>query len=116
VPQTLTAKPWHQSSFPAPGSALTAVLFAAVVVASLYFGREVLVPIALAVLLSFVLAPLVRLLEGWYVPRGLAVILVVVVAFAAVFSLGGLMISQVNELASDLPRYQSTLREKIETV
>jgi predicted PurR-regulated permease PerM len=87
-----------------------------VVVTSLYFGREVLVPIALAVLLSFVLAPLVRLLEGWYVPRGLAVILVVLVAFVAIFSLGGLMVSQVNELASDLPRYQSTLQEKIQSV
>jgi predicted PurR-regulated permease PerM len=116
MPQPLAAKPWNPSSFPVQGSALTALLFAAVVVTSLYFGREVLVPIALAVLLSFVLAPLVRLLEGWYVPRGLAVILVVLVAFVAIFSLGGLMVSQVNELASDLPRYQSTLQEKIQSV
>jgi predicted PurR-regulated permease PerM len=34
-------------------------------VAALYFGREVLVPIALALLLSFVLAPLVRRLQSW---------------------------------------------------
>src|SRR3984893_18541989 len=116
MPQPLAAKPWNPSSFPVQGSALTAVLFAAVVVTSLYFGREVLVPIALAVLMSFVLAPVVRLLEGWYVPRGLAVILVVLVAFAAIFSLGGMMVSQVNELASDLPRYQFILREKIQSV
>ncbi len=50
------------------GATLTVVLLGVIVVAALYFGREVLVPIALAVLLSFVLAPLVRLLQGWLVP------------------------------------------------
>src|SRR6266436_6734944 len=101
------------SRLPVPGTALTTVLLAVVVVVALYFGREVLVPIALAVLMSFVLAPPVRRLQDWYVPRILAVILVVLVAFAAIFSLAGLMVSQVNQLAIDLPQYQSTLREKI---
>ena len=73
-------------------------------------------PIALAVLMSFLLAPPVRLLQGWRVPRVLAVIVVVVVAFAAIFSLGGLMVAEVNQLASDLPRYQSTLSEKIQSL
>jgi predicted PurR-regulated permease PerM len=98
------------------GSALTTVMFAVVMVACLYFGREVLVPIALAVLMSFVLAPPVRVLQGWHVPRIIAVIIVAFVAFAAIFSLGGLMVSQVNQLASDLPRYQSTLGEKIQSL
>jgi predicted PurR-regulated permease PerM len=98
------------------GSALTAVVFGCVIIACLYFGREVLVPIALAVLMSFLLAPPVRLLQGWRVPRVLAVIVVVVVAFAAIFSLGGLMVAEVNELASDLPRYQLTLHEKIQSL
>ena len=104
------------SRLPVPGTALTTVLLAVVVVVALYFGREVLVPIALAVLMSFVLAPPVRRLQAWYVPRILAVILVVLLAFAAIFSLGGLMVSQVNQLATDLPQYQSTLREKIESL
>ena len=73
-------------------------------------------PIALAVLMSFLLAPPVQLLQGWRVPRGIAVIVVVVVAFAAIFSLGGLMVAEVNQLASDLPRYQSTLSEKIQSL
>jgi predicted PurR-regulated permease PerM len=99
----LSLKSWRPSIPPVPGSALTTVLFGVIVVAALYFGREVLVPIALAVLMSFVLAPLVRLLQGLYVPRGLAVIVVVLIAFAAVFGLAALMVSQVNQLASDLP-------------
>jgi predicted PurR-regulated permease PerM len=98
------------------GSALAAVVFGCVIIACLYFGREVLVPIALAVLMSFLLAPPVQLLQSWRAPRGLAIILVVVVAFVAIFSLGGLMVAEVNELASDLPRYQSTLSEKIKNL
>jgi predicted PurR-regulated permease PerM len=106
----------RQSSFAVPGSALTTVLMAVVVVMALYFGREVLVPIALAVLMSFVLAPLVRLLRSWRLPRIVAVLFVVLVAFSAVFSLGTLMVSQVGQLASNLPSYQSTLREKIQSL
>ena len=101
---------------PPAGSTLATVLMAVVVIAALYFGREVLVPIALAVLMSFVLAPLVRLLQRLYVPRIPAVFVVVLIAFLAVFALGGLMVSQVNQLASDLPQYQYTLREKIQTL
>jgi predicted PurR-regulated permease PerM len=84
---------------------------AVVIVACVYIGRGVLVPMTLAILMSFVLAPPVDFLQRWYVPR-IVVIWVLLLAFAGVFSLGGLMISQVNQLASDLPRYQSTLREK----
>ena len=57
-------KPWRQFGPVTPGSTLVTVLLAVVVVSALYFGREVLVPIALAILLSFVLAPLVRLLQA----------------------------------------------------
>jgi predicted PurR-regulated permease PerM len=112
----LAAKPWRPISTGLPASALTTMLFIVVIVSALYFGREVLVPIALALLLSFALAPLVRFLQGWHVPRMFAVIFVVLIAFAAIFSLGALMVSQVNQLASDLPRYQSTLREKIQSL
>ena len=92
------------------------ILVGIAVVAALYFGREVLVPLALAVLLSFVLSPLVRLLQRCYFPRSLAVIAVALVAFAAIFGLGALMVSQINELAKDLPHYQTTLAKKIESL
>ena len=98
------------------GSALTGVIFGFIIIACLYFGREVLVPIALAVLMSFVLAPPVRLLQGWRVPSSVAVVVVAAVAFSAIFSLGGLMVVEVDKLASDLPRYQSTLRAKIQSL
>ena len=95
---------------------MTPIWVGVVVVATLYFGREVLVPIALAILLSFVLSPLVRLLQRGHFPRSVAVIAVGLVAFAAIFGLGALMVSQVNELATDLPRYQATLGAKIDSL
>src|SRR5271156_1440646 len=99
-----------------PEASVMPILVGVVVVAALYFGREVLVPIALAILLSFVLSPLVRLLQRSYLPRSVAVIAVGLVAFAAIFGLGALMVLQVNELATDLPRYQATLGAKIDSL
>ena len=101
---------------PVSGGSVALVLLAVAVIAALYFGREVLVPIALAVLLSFVLAPLVRFLQSWYIPRVMAVLSVTLLALVIAVGLAGLMVAQVNQLASELPRYKSTLRQKIQSL
>jgi predicted PurR-regulated permease PerM len=88
----------------------------ALVIAGLFVGREVFVPVALAILLSFVLAPLIRLLQKVHVPRALAVIGVVLVAFAGITALATVMATQVTQLAGDLPRYQLTMREKVQSL
>jgi len=116
MPESAPAKSWRPISVAVPASALSTLLFTVVIVSALYLGREILVPIALALLMSFVLSPLVRILQGWRFPRMLAVLVVVLAAFGAIFSLGALMVSQVDQLANDLPRYQSTLREKIQSL
>jgi predicted PurR-regulated permease PerM len=96
------------------GTALINLAVAALIITALYFGREILVPVALAVLFSFVLAPFVIRLQSWRVPRTVSVLAAVFVGFSIIFSLGGLMVSQANRLAEDLPGYQQTLREKIQ--
>lgn len=90
-------------------------ILAAIIVMVLYYGREIIIPIALAVLLSFVLAPLVRLVQRLRIPRSLAVVSVVVIAFAFIFAMGSLLATQLTQLAGDLPRYQSTISEKIQS-
>jgi predicted PurR-regulated permease PerM len=95
------------------GIAFSNVMIGAFVVAILYFAREILVPIALAVLLSFVLAPLVRLLQRLKLPRVLAVVGAVGAAFFIAFCLATMVMVEVNQLANDLPRYETTLSEKI---
>jgi predicted PurR-regulated permease PerM len=98
------------------GNSLATVLIAAAIIAALYFGREVLLPMALAVLLSFVLAPPVKLLQRLYLPRFAAVTLVVLLACGVISGLGTLMFAQVSQLAGDLPRYQSNLAEKVQAL
>jgi predicted PurR-regulated permease PerM len=96
-------------------SAVAMAILAALIVMVLYYGREIIIPIALAVLLSFVLAPLVRLVQRLRIPRSLAVVSVVVIAFAFIFGMGSLLATQLTQLAGDLPRYQSTISEKIQS-
>ena len=97
-------------------SAVASAILVALLIAALYFGREIFVPIALAILLSFVLAPLVGLLQRARIPRPFAVVSVVVLAFMIIFGLGTLIANQLSQLAGDLPVYQSTMREKIKSV
>ena len=95
---------------------LTNMAVAALIIAALYFGREIFVPLALAVLLSFVLAPFVIRLHSWRIPRTASVLLVVFFGFSIIFSLGGLMVSQATRLAAKLPGYQETLSDKVESL
>ena len=81
--------------------------------AALYLGHEILVPVTLAILLSFVLVPAVRMLRRLHVPRAAAVLLVVVTVFGALFGIGSLIASEASQLASDLPRYTQTMSAKI---
>jgi predicted PurR-regulated permease PerM len=96
-------------------SAVGSAILAGIIIATLYFGREIFVPVALAILLSFVLAPLVGLLQRVHVPRAIAVVGVVLFAFGGIFAIGSLIATQLTQLAGDLPRYQSTMREKIQS-
>lgn len=95
-------------------SAVATAILTVIIISMLYFGRDIFVPVALAILLSFVLAPLVGILQRIHVPRGLAVVSVVVVAFMLIFTMGSLLAAQLTQLAGDLPRYQSTISEKIQ--
>jgi len=96
-------------------SAVATAILAFIIITTLYFGREIFVPIALAILLSFVLAPLVGVLQRIRMPRGLAVVSVAIIAFAMIFAMGSLLATQLTQLAGDLPRYQSTISEKIQS-
>src|ERR1700747_2454764 len=86
------------------GGMLAPTAISVVVVAALYFGREVFVPLALAILLSFVLAPVVLMLRRMELGRVPAVIVTVLLAFVAIFALGAMIGHQVTLLAENLAR------------
>ena len=100
-----------------PGSrGLLFIAVAVVVVAGLYFGRSVLIPITLAMLLSFLLAPVVNLLRRLYIGRVLAVLVSVALALTIILALGGLIGTQLAALAEEVPEYAQTIQEKIDTL
>ena len=84
--------------------------------ATLYFGTEVLVPVTLALLLAFILAPLVELLRRLHLGRVPSVLLGVVLALAVVLAIGGVIGTQVGDLASNIPQYAATIEQKVSTV
>jgi predicted PurR-regulated permease PerM len=99
-----------------PPTGLETLAVGVVAIAALYFGREVFVPMALAVLMSFALGPPVLLLRRWHVNRVLAVIIVVVLAFSVILGIGGLIGSQLAHLTENLPRYQTNITEKVHSL
>lgn len=94
-----------------------AVIAATCVLALLYFGRDVLQPIALASILSLMIAPLVRQLRR----RGRlgqmpATLVAVLIAACTVAAIGTVLAFQLAAVASDLPKYRAAIRTKIEKV
>ena len=79
-------------------------------------AQDVFIPIALAMLLTFVLSPIVERLQHWHVPRVAAVVVTVVFAFSVLGGLGWLLASQATTLAADLPQYKHNLTRKIRDV
>ncbi|MFD0938241.1 AI-2E family transporter, partial [Methylobacterium trifolii] len=108
-------RPTRIAAAETPKAALASpVVIGAVVIAGLYFGREILIPIAIALLLSFVLGPLVNLLRRLRLPRPFAVGLAVLATLGIVGALATLIGVQMADLASDVPRYRDTIERKVE--
>ncbi|MFO1172745.1 MAG: AI-2E family transporter [Hyphomicrobiaceae bacterium] len=108
----MSQAPVFETPARAPITAAGAVL-AAIVIAGLYFGRDILVPLALATLLVFVLTPPLQWLRRRGLPKVIAVILVT--ALAAV-SIGGVLAvvgTQLVQLAEELPGYQTNIKSKL---
>jgi predicted PurR-regulated permease PerM len=106
VPAAETPKP----------EALFGLATGVVVVSALYLARDVLIPITLAVFLTFFLAPIVKLLQRARLPKVAAVAISVVLALAIILLVGGIIGSQLKSLVADAPQYQTTVSNKIETL
>lgn len=106
---------FHGTPGPAPGVAgLTTTLIVIAAIAALYFGRDLFIPFALALLLSFALAPLTRRLRGLGLGRVPSVLVAVAVAFAIIAGIAVVVGAQLVQLATNLPSYQQNIERKIE--
>jgi predicted PurR-regulated permease PerM len=86
------------------------------VLALLYFGREVLVPITLAAILSLLLAPAVRGLKRLGMGQTSAMLAAVVALCVVLAGLAGMIALQVAAMAASLPQYESTIRDKVKVI
>jgi predicted PurR-regulated permease PerM len=94
-------------------SSLAGLLVAA---AFLYLARDVLIPLALAILAAFLLAPVVRRLESWRLGRIASTFIAVAIGFSLIAAIGWIAGRQAISLAAKLPEYRENIRQKIRAV
>jgi len=87
-----------------------------VAVAVLYFARDVVMPLSLALLLSFALGPLVLALRRWHFGRFPSVVAAVALAFVLIFGIGALIGGQLAQLAQNLPLYSYNMTAKVQSL
>ncbi len=90
------------------------VALASFVIALLYFARDLLIPLSLAALLTFLLAPIVSRIERW-LGRICAVLIVVLMIFAGLGGAGWVLTRQLVDLATKLPDYKENIQTKLRT-
>jgi predicted PurR-regulated permease PerM len=79
----------------------------------LYLAREIFIPLSLALLLGFLLSPLVRLLERWHMRRSLAVAVVVASSLLGVGLVGWVVSQQLVDVFNQIPAYKDNIRDKL---
>jgi predicted PurR-regulated permease PerM len=84
------------------------------VIASLYWAKAVLVPLALALMLTFLLQPIVAVLHRRGLGHTPAAVLVVMLLALVLGTVGWAVVMQFSSLASELPSYQDNLKHKID--
>lgn len=108
------AAPTQVTAAQVPGvNGLLGLAVGVVVIAGLFFAKDVLIPITLAILLSFVLSPIVAFLRRLRLPKGLAVMAAVLVALGLLGGVGTLVGTQAASLADDAPGYVRTIEAKM---
>jgi predicted PurR-regulated permease PerM len=83
------------------------------IIASLYWAQAILIPIALSILLTFLLSPVAGALERIALGRLPSVILIVVLTFSLLGGIGWIVTLQFGSLANELPTYRKNIRQKI---
>jgi len=98
-----------------PG-AVAGIVGTATVLVLLYFGRDVLIPITLAFILSFLIAPFVRALRHLGLGPTTSVCTGVLVVTVTLLAIGAVIVQQVGMMGASLPKYQDTIAAKVETL
>src|SRR5438105_3834950 len=109
--KTLRSATWERAHV-----LLTGIVVGVVIVGVLYWAQSVLMPVALAVFLAFLLSPIVDTLERWKFFRVPAVVLTAIFALLVVAAIAWLAVSQVSSLVRDLPGYSGPIKKKLASI
>lgn len=117
VPQPQAAPPPSSALRPRSGGlSAEPLIILALVLVGLYFARVVLIPLAIALSLNFLLSPAVTQIERLRIRRIPAVLLVIAMSFALAWGVGWIVTRQVISVINDLPNYQQNIQEKISSL
>jgi predicted PurR-regulated permease PerM len=97
-------------------SKLLAVIVTVVLITTLYLAKTVVLPLALALLLSFVLAPLVTGVERIRLPRLVAIPIVLLTTGAVLGAVGWTVLVQLIEVTGALPAYTNNIHDKLQSI
>jgi predicted PurR-regulated permease PerM len=92
------------------------LLLAGLIILTLYFARDLLAPVAFAVVLNFLLSPAVALLERWRLSRALSVVLVILIFFSGLAVTGWVVARQLVHVAELLPDYRENIQTKLDSL
>jgi len=83
------------------------------VIAVLYFGKEFFLPLTLAILISFLLAPVIGRFESWHLGRIGSVLVATLLTFTLIAGVAYVVAGQLIDLANQLPNYKDSIRAKV---
>ena len=92
------------------------LLLVALVILTLYFARDLVAPMAFALVLNFLLSPAVALLERWRLSRSVSVVLVILIFFSALGATGWVVARQLVHVAELLPDYRENIQTKLDSL
>jgi len=110
-----TRPPQRRKSAADALTGIWALALSTFVIGLAYFGREVIVPLALAALITFLLTPFVARIERW-IGRAAAVILTMLMILSGTVGAGWTLTHQMVDLANQLPQYKENLRAKLQSI
>ena len=117
IPTSLPGSPVRVAAADTPGvQGLLTLAVGVVIVAGLYLGRDVMIPVILAILLAFLLAPLVNVLRQLHLGRVASALLAVAFALGIILAIGAVIGTQLAELAQEVPRYASSVERKVQAL
>ena len=94
---------------PMPSALITALLLIVI----FYFGKPVLMPLALSALFAFLLSPIVNYLHRWRLPRAVAVLIVTLFVFSLLGVIGWVIGREFSALATSLPNYKDNITQRV---